>query len=513
MGKLLNAMRKAGWNLGDQILSAASNVLLSIVVARSVDAPTFGAFAIAFVVFGIGIALSRSVVGQPLQIRYAAASPPQQQSAIRRAHGLAVVLGLIMTAICLVAAVPATGALASALVALAVCLPGLLLQDAQRLAFFAIGKAWGAVVIDAIWTVAQFGALAALITLGYTRVDVLILAWGASAALAAVVGIVLLRAVPALTAAWGWLVEVRDLVRYLLAEYFLGLGASQLSVLLVGGIASQQAVGSIRATQTLLGPLNVLGGACFNFTVPEIARRTHLSVKERLLAGHAVSGLMGVTTIVYVVTLLLIPDWLGEQLFGDSWAGAALVLVPLGISSLFSSLANGLAGVLYGLGRADATFRINLSKAPVIVLAVLGGAYAGGAVGAAWGMCFAEAFVLPFWYVAFRRAARQTGEEAQAAGAAGAEPTPGDAALDRPASDRPASDRSTHGQTAQDHAAHGQAALDEAEAALEAGAPGTPDPSTPIVPTAVAAEPAPHPAERADAAVGRSRDGGGTGRA
>lgn len=434
VGKLFSAMRKAGWNLGDQILSAASNVILSIIVARSVDAPTFGAFSVAFVTFGIGIALNRSVVGQPLQIRYAAAQPDAQRVAIRRAHGLAVVLALALAAVCAAATLFSSGALSAALLALAVCLPGLLLQDSQRLAFFAIGKAWGAVVIDTIWTVTQFGVLAALIVAGRTSVHELILAWGASAALAAIVGMTMLRAVPQLGAAFGWLREVRDLVRYLLAEYFLGLGASQFSILFVGGIASQQAVGSLRAAQTLLGPLNVLGGACFNFTVPEIARRTHLTSAQRLLAGHAVSGVMGSATIVYVTALLLIPDSLGEQLFGDSWAGAAGVLVPLGISALFSALANGLAGVLYGLGRADATFRINLSKTPVIVIAVLGGAYLGDAVGAAWGMALAEAFVLPFWYRAFRRAAKNSQRQEPAE----AEATPAEAAaaaadLDAPA--------------------------------------------------------------------------------
>lgn len=430
MGKLLGIMRKAGWNLGDQILSAASNVALSIIVANSVDKYVFGAFAIAFVVFGVGIALARSIVGQPLQIRYAAAPPHEQHAAIGRAHGLAVVLGLALGAVCALASIPMSGALAQALLALSVCLPGLLLQDSQRLTFFAIGKAWGAVVIDTVWTVAQFGALAALILAGRTQIDELMLAWGVSAALSAVVGAVLLRVVPRVTAWLAWLREIRDLVRYLLAEYILGLGASQVSVLLVGVIAAPQAVGAIRAAQTLLGPLNILGGACFNFTVPEIARRTHLTAKQRLLAGHAVSGLMGSATVVYVVALLLIPDWLGEKIFSDSWAGAAGVLLPLGISALFSSLANGLAGVLYGLGRADRTFRINLLKAPVIVVAVLGGTWLGGAFGAACGMAVAEAFVLPFWYREFRLAARQTTEPVDRAEVVAAE---GDGAVVSPA--------------------------------------------------------------------------------
>lgn len=205
MGKLLGIMRKAGWNLGDQILSAASNVALSIIVANSVDKYVFGAFAIAFVVFGVGIALARSIVGQPLQIRYAAAPPHEQHAAIGRAHGLAVVLGLALGAVCALASIPMSGALAQALLALSVCLPGLLLQDSQRLTFFAIGKAWGAVVIDTVWTVAQFGALAALILAGRTQIDELMLAWGVSAALSAVVGAVLLRVVPRVTAWLAWL--------------------------------------------------------------------------------------------------------------------------------------------------------------------------------------------------------------------------------------------------------------------------------------------------------------------
>ena len=48
------------WNLIDQALSALSNTVLSIVVARSATASDFGAFAIAFIVFGIFIAVTKS---------------------------------------------------------------------------------------------------------------------------------------------------------------------------------------------------------------------------------------------------------------------------------------------------------------------------------------------------------------------------------------------------------------------------------------------------------------------
>jgi O-antigen/teichoic acid export membrane protein len=114
--------------------------------------------------------------------------------------------------------------------------------------------------------------------------------------------------------------------------------------------------------------------------------------------------MLGLVTIIYVVILLLIPPALGVQLFGDSWEGAAAVLLPMGLSSLASSLANGPAGVLYGMGQAQRTFRINLAKAPVLLCFVLVGAWLWGAVGAAWGLALTEALVLPLWLVTFRKA-------------------------------------------------------------------------------------------------------------
>src|SRR5918997_7207402 len=88
-------LRGASWSVVDQALSAVSNLGLSVVVARSVSAGGFGAFAMAFLVFGIGIAVTKAVVGQPLQIRYSGESRLGQQAAMRRALGCALLLGLV----------------------------------------------------------------------------------------------------------------------------------------------------------------------------------------------------------------------------------------------------------------------------------------------------------------------------------------------------------------------------------------------------------------------------------
>jgi O-antigen/teichoic acid export membrane protein len=396
--------RKAGWNIVDQALSALSNTLLSVIVARSVNADGFGAFSVAFVVFGIALALTRSVVGSPLQIRFSSHSGDSFSSAVGRASGLAVLLGVATGILCLCAGLLLGGVSGAALVALAVILPGLLLQDTCRMAFFARGDARSAALIDAVWSVVQVAILAALIWNGQRSVGPLVLAWGAAAAVSAVLGFKLLRCVPRPRQAFEWMREQRDVTRYLFAEYFLGLGASQIAILLVGVIAASSAVGSLRAAQVLLGPLAIVGVAAFQFAMPEFARRPDLSSRRRWWAGLGLSGLLGSVTICYLTLLLLIPDRLGVQLFGDSWEGASAVLLAMGLSSLASSLANGPACVLYGMGLAKNTFRINLAKAPILLLLVLTGTWLWGAVGAAWGLAAVEAMVLPLWVLTLRRA-------------------------------------------------------------------------------------------------------------
>jgi O-antigen/teichoic acid export membrane protein len=299
--------------------------------------------------------------------------------------------------------------LGGALIAMALVFPGLMVQDSCRMAAFTLGRPQLAALMDAVWTAVQFGLLVILIHNGRHEVGGLILAWGGAAAVSALLGVAVLRARPVLSRALGWVREHWDLIRYLLPEYFLGLGATQFGILLVGVIASATAVGSLRAAQVLLGPLGIVGLAVFQFAVPEVARRTSAATRWLLTLAAGLSGGLGLLTIGYVTLMLLLPDTVGVALFGDSWAGAAAVLLAMGLSSVFSALANGPAGVLYGLGQARATFRINLAKGPVLLLALLASTFLAGAVGAAWALAAVEAIVVPVWIVTLRRTLARLG--------------------------------------------------------------------------------------------------------
>jgi O-antigen/teichoic acid export membrane protein len=397
------ALRVVSWNILDQALSALSNLGLSIAIARSTTASGFGAFSIAFLLFGVSLAITKSAVGQPLQIRLSATGAAERQAGFESGLGAATALGGVFGLIVAGSGAAVGGQVGGALVALALVLPGLMLQDSCRMAAFTVGRPQLAALIDAVWAVVQFALLAILIGSGHQQVGTLILAWGGAAAVSALIGVASLHAPPRVWRTRSWLRQHRDLIRYLLPEYFLGLGAMQLGVLLVGVAAGAAAVGSLRAGQVLLGPLGILGAAVFQFAVPEVARRVSMPARRLAQFAAGVSGGLGLVTVGYLALLLLLPDTVGVALFGSSWAGAAAVLLAMGLSSVSSSLANGPAGVLYGLGQAQETFRINLAKGPVLLVALLVGTVLAGAVGAAWALAAVEAVVLPAWVLTVRR--------------------------------------------------------------------------------------------------------------
>ena len=114
-----------------------------------------------------------------------------------RCTGTATVVGLVMGACVLVAAAcSCSGTTRLAFLALGLTLPGLLLQDSWRFAFFALGRGGQAFLNDTIWTVVLLPALVLLRLTGHANVFWFVFAWGAAAAVAAVVGPLQARVVP-----------------------------------------------------------------------------------------------------------------------------------------------------------------------------------------------------------------------------------------------------------------------------------------------------------------------------
>lgn len=405
-GRLARLAGKVGWNLTDQVLSTLTNAVLGVLVAHYADADGAGAFSIAFLLFALAIALQRALAGQVLTIRHASATAEEWPRIASRAFGAVTVLAVPAGLLIAVAGLLLGGVVRWPLVAVGVTLAPMLLQDTIRSVFFAQSRAQFAALNDAIWAVVQFTIMGILIAGGWAGVASLTFAWGISAAVCVVVGVVQLRAVPQPTAAASWVREHGDMLGYLLPETLITSGGDKAAYLGVGAILSEAAVGAVGYAQRVLSPLLIISQTTASFSMPEIARRLHLPPRTRWLLGLALGGVQGLISLAYLAVVLLIPRSVGTLVFPSTWDGARAVLLPMGLYSTVAGLCMGPFLVIAAMGHVKRTFRVTVLQTVLMVVLMPLGAVLGGVSGAAWGLVIGKCIEFPFWLLTLRTAAQ-----------------------------------------------------------------------------------------------------------
>jgi O-antigen/teichoic acid export membrane protein len=391
---------RVSWGLADQVVTSASNLLVSVLAARALSVQGFGAFAVAFTVYSFLIAGGRALISQPLAVRYAGAGPEAYRTAAQAATGATLLLGLTAGVVVAVVGLALGGILGTSLLCVGLLMPGLLLQDMWRLVFITEGRPRAAFVNDSVWGLTQLAIVSAFIALGRDNAATLLLAWGGSAVLVAVLGGLQFKGRPRVRASLPWIAAQRDLLKYYLTSFLTIMGAYQVTMLLIAGLGTPADVGALRAAQVVLGPLNLLGYALSAFAVPEIARRRP-SGKRGIQVAVAISALLVLANVVWGVAVFLLPDSVGAALLGDTWTTARDVL-PASLLGLVAIAAGfGANSVLVALGYAKETFRLNFVLAPSFVIFGLAGLEWGGAPGAALGLALAQVVVVPakWWRV------------------------------------------------------------------------------------------------------------------
>jgi len=394
---------RAAWTLVDQAVSSLTKAVLALVVARSVGGADFGAFSIALFTFGFVIGIGRAVVCDPFVIHYSDAEGPRRRQAAREASGASAVYGVATGVLCAAVGAVVQGHAGMALLALGLSLPGLLVQDCWRYAFFAAGRARSAAVNDLVWAVVQFALIGVLLATGQRSVFLLTLAWGGAALVAAVVGSLQAGILPAPAATFRWLRATRELNVRLGLDYIVNMGAVNASIYLIGAVAGLVAVGAIRAAQVLLGPLQLLFFGLSAFALPLLS--TIARAGDRLLRlAVLLSGAITVVSLVWVGALLLLPRRVGEALLGESWDGAWSVHLPIGVVMVAIGSTTGPRVGLKALRRADLLLRVTVTQAPFILVLGVAGALVDGARGAAMGYAAADIVGTTLIWAAFLRA-------------------------------------------------------------------------------------------------------------
>jgi O-antigen/teichoic acid export membrane protein len=269
---------------------------------------------------------------------------------------------------------------------LGVCMPGLMLQDAWRNAFFCHLRGAYAFANDLVWAIAQLALVGAVLVVHAGSTPAFILAWAGAANVAAVFGSVQSGFLPLPHHALRWFSRQRDLAPRYLVEFIARSAALAGAVYATAGFAGLSAAGALRGAQVVLGPLNILNSGVTSPAVAESVRISRRSPRRMLEAVTILGVVLVVTFVCWGVAMYLLPNSIGEALLKRSWNPAHSVILPYTAVMAASGM---LTAATVGLRAMAAAKRSMRSRLITGVLSVVGGTVGAatfGAVGAALGL-------------------------------------------------------------------------------------------------------------------------------
>jgi hypothetical protein len=340
-------------------------------------------------------------------IRHSGSNRTDFVKAARQSTGAALGLAIPVGVAILIAGIVTGGPLGASLMTTGVLLPGLLMQDAYRMAFFATGRPAAAAANDAVWAVAQVAAVLTVKALGTDSPDAYLWAWGLAGCVAAALGAAQAGFWPAPQKALQWVRTHSKLTRYSVTELVLISGANQLTLVFVAVIGGLSVVAALRGAQLLTAPTTVLALGTMAFAVPEMARRPALTGSRFIRAGLLTSVLVTAPMLLWGALLLALPGSLGRLLLGDTWAGTHRILLPTVVGMLAGVASLGASAGVYAKGSMRVLFPLVLGGAPVYLVAGLVGVVTAGAYGTAVGLAVAAVYGSVVAWVRFTIVARQ----------------------------------------------------------------------------------------------------------
>jgi O-antigen/teichoic acid export membrane protein len=406
------ATRRLSWGVADQAVSSLTNFAVSIYIARSLGAAQYGAFSLAYVTYGFALNASRGLATDPLLVRFSGTEVSVWRRAVMICTGTALIAGLTTGAIVLGAAAVLDGPARLAFLALGLTLPGLMLQDSWRFAFFALGRGSQAFINDVIWGATLVPTLMFLGSLGHADVFWFVFAWGATATLAAAVGPVQARVIPRLAGAWEWLTQHRDLGFRYLAEGTANSAANQLRNYGVGLMLGLAALGYLQAANTLMGPFQVILYGMGLVALPEATRILRRS--PRHMAPFCVLFSIGLTLLglAWGVTLLVaLPRGLGQWLLGPLWRPTYPFVLPTTLFVMGGCASSGAGMWLHALAASRRSLRAAVFTSIAYVLCTFAGAAAGGTLGSIRGAALGTWIGTAGYWWQLRRALRESRED------------------------------------------------------------------------------------------------------
>lgn len=354
--------------LTDQVVSSASNFVLSAMVARLGGVSALGAFGVALLVWLAVVGINRALVSEPMTVT---GGPEigvrEQREGIAASALVGLAIAALLAAGCLMAA--EGGLSVAGMLALAPWLPSLLMQDYCRAAAFRIRRPQVALASDVAFAVVQVGCTVALAYAGYIGVGAFLAAWGIGATTGAVVGMGMLRVAPAgLHAGWSRLRRLWPRSRWFLAEFGTAFPGDQGYLFLLPALLGTAPFGLYRAASGLIGPIVVIFLAAGNVGLPEAVR----SLREggapglRRFTIRLTAAVVGVT-VLYCGAIAVLAAPLLRLVYGAPFAPAATITAFVACQYVLYSLSFGAGVAMKAAGRMKALWVVRAATATLTI--------------------------------------------------------------------------------------------------------------------------------------------------
>jgi O-antigen/teichoic acid export membrane protein len=404
----IHRARRLGWGIADQALSSVTNFALAILVARNVSTADLGAFGLTFTTYTFVLGATRAICSEPMSVRYSARDSVAWERGARRTTGAALILGAAAGVVTAIVSFAFSGSLKGALLALAVCLPGLIVQDTWRTAFFSNVNGRSAFMNDLIWAVAQTVFIVIALVTHHRTTPAFMLAWGLAASVAAVAGSVQSGVIPKPSSTGRWFHRQRDLAPRYLAEFFARNAANAGCMYLTAVFGGLSAAGALRGAQIVLGPLNILNMGLTAPAVTEAVRISRRSASRMLKMVALLGAALVVISLTWGIVMYLLPEQIGQALLKRSWTSAHSVILPFALVMAASGSLTGATVGLRALAAARRSLNARLVTGAISLATTAVGAYTGQAAGAALGLALGLWLGSVLWWVNLRAQVEET---------------------------------------------------------------------------------------------------------
>lgn len=391
----------------DQGVTSIGNFVLSIAIASTSTVGQFGQFALLYSLYWFLTGLCRAIIGESALSEDGESRRKEILSApLYLGLGIGVLGGAVGIALGIAFSTPllAFGSIA---------FPFLIAQDVSRYVAFTFKAPSTALASDLIMLAVQIFLGAILtIALNLDAAPSWIGAWGLGALAGLTFAVVKMRMGRNPRGTRAWLVHHRKLSSSVGIEFFLNTGSQQLVVFLIPIAAGLGVLGSLKAAQVAIGPLNVLLTSLSLLVLPLLFRAFGDADVGRAKKIYAISlSVVTLAGIVYAAVIALLPESVLASLFGPSWAGAMPAAVIIAAQTIATGIAQVGAYMLRSAGFAARSTILRGIVLPFVLVLPILGAVQLGSTGAALGLLVSSCISAIVWTVTVIRVLKITKDE------------------------------------------------------------------------------------------------------